>query len=62
MHPVSKMVIKLISFSGLALTLIPAVLFFKDLVGKNTYYNLMLYGTILWFSSAIFWVRRDDLG
>jgi len=57
-----KLVLQLISFLGLALTIIPAFLAFGDILSKETYLWLMVLGMVMWFSTAIFWIKRDHLG
>jgi hypothetical protein len=49
-----KILVKILSIAGLALTLIPAFLVFSQDVDLATNKNLMLLGTILWFASAPF--------
>lgn len=49
-----QILIKLLSITGLALTLIPAFLVFAQALDLATSKNLMLIGTILWFASAPF--------
>lgn len=51
--------LKFISYCGLALSLIPALMVYHGTITKETYYNLMILGMILWFSTAIFWVKPD---
>jgi len=51
-------VLKLISFLGLALTVVPAFLVFTGSMGWGTHATLMLLGAVLWFGSAPFWMRE----
>jgi high-affinity Fe2+/Pb2+ permease len=53
-----KLLLKLISFIGLALTIIPAFLVFAGTIDLVTHKNLMLAGTLLWFIPAPFWINR----
>ncbi|MCE5184874.1 MAG: hypothetical protein LLF76_01970 [Planctomycetaceae bacterium] len=53
--------LKAISFAGLVLSVVPAFLFFGGVLSKQIYLHLMTAGMLMWFGSAIFWVRKDDL-
>ena len=48
--------LKLISFTGLGLTLIPSFLVFAGRIVWETHAALMLVGTVLWFASAPLWM------
>jgi len=54
-----KTVLKIISFIGLILTLLPALLVFLKLIAFNWHLNLMMLGTMLWFGSAPFWMKKE---
>ncbi len=32
------------------------------MMAKETYFQLLLVGMLLWFGTAIFWIKPDDLG
>jgi hypothetical protein len=49
-------VLKLISFLGLALTVVPALLVFTGSMSWGTHAALTLLGAVLWFGSAPFWM------
>ena len=51
--------LKLISFTGLGLTVIPSFLVFAGRIAWGTHATLMLVGTVLWFASAPFWMLGD---
>ena len=51
--------LKLVSYCGLALSIVPAVLVFTETIEKGTYLNLLILGTVMWFGSAIFWIKPD---
>lgn len=51
-----KFIIKLLSFLGLALTIIPVFFVLNGSIGDDTYKNLMLAGTLIWFFTAPFWI------
>lgn len=58
----TKKILKAISLGGLALSVIPALLLCGGAIEKQSYLNLMLLGMLLWFGSAIFWIKQDRLG
>ena len=49
---------KVISFIGLGLTVIPAFLVFAQTITWQTHALLMMVGTVLWFTTAPFWMLR----
>lgn len=53
-----KTLLKLISFGGLGLMFVSALLRFNDVIEKNTYLILALVGTVLWFATVPFWMKR----
>jgi hypothetical protein len=53
-----KTLLKLISFTGLGLMFVSAILVFNDLMTKNTYLIVALVGTIMWFATVPFWMKR----
>lgn len=53
-----KLLLKLISFIGLALTVVPAFLVFVGTLELNMHKNLMLIGTLLWFIPTPFWINK----
>jgi len=48
--------LKLISFAGLGLTVVPSFLVFVGRITWDTHAALMLVGTVLWSASAPFWM------
>jgi len=50
-------VLKVISFVGLALTVVPACLVFAGTLTWDTHAMLMGIGTVLWFVTAPFWMK-----
>lgn len=62
MNATIKRILQTISCCGLALSVIPAVLVYSGAMEKQTYLNLMLIGMILWFGTAVFWIKKDHLG
>lgn len=61
MNPQMKLVLQIISFVGLALSIIPAFLVFTGTLSKEAYFQFLLLGMFLWFVSAIFWIKADHL-
>jgi hypothetical protein len=51
--------LKLISFLGLALTVVPAFLVFTGSLSWGTHAALMFLGAVLWFASAPFWMGEE---
>ena len=54
-----KNVLKVISIGGLALTVIPAFFVFAGDISWDRHATLMLIGTVLWFSTAPFWMKGE---
>ncbi len=57
----TRLILKTISYIGLVVSIIPAFLVFAGALSKQVYLNLMIVGMVLWFGTAIFWVKRDHL-
>ena len=53
-----KTILKIISAIGLGLTLGPSFLVFSGSITFDLHKWLMLLGTILWFSTAPFWMNK----
>jgi uncharacterized protein YxeA len=53
-----KTILIVISVIGLLLTLLPAFFYFYNEITLDQQKNLMLTGTILWLSSAPFWLGK----
>lgn len=56
-----KLLLKILSYTGLALTIIPSILVFNGKIDINTHFILMVVGMILWFSTAPFWMKSKSL-
>jgi hypothetical protein len=56
-----KLILKIISYLGLALTIIPSVLVFKGVIDLKTDFILMVVGIVLWFSTAPLWMKSQSL-
>ena len=56
-----KRVLILVSFAGLALTIIPSVLVFTGIITMKLHYQLMAAGFVVWFISAPFWMKSKSI-
>lgn len=55
-----KYIVRICSFIGLVLTLIPSIMVFNGIIEKETHFNLMVVGLLLWFLSAPFWLKDSS--
>ena len=62
MNSQKKFILQIISFIGLALSIIPVFLVFGGILVKDIYLQLMIAGMILWFATAVFWIKPDHFG
>lgn len=62
MNSQKKLILQIISFIGLVLSIIPAFLLFGEMLAKDTYLQLMIVGMVLWFGTALFWIKPDHFG
>lgn len=53
-----KTLLKIISFAGLVLMLTSAIMDFNDAMPKYVYEALALVGTVMWFGTVPFWMKR----
>ena len=53
-----KSLLKLVSLIGLLATIVPSFLVFADVITLEMNNLLMMFGTILWFISAPFWMNK----
>ncbi len=56
-----KRILKIISYLGLVLTIVPSLLVFKAVFDTKVHYNLMIVGMVLWFATAPFCMRSKSL-
>lgn len=56
-----KISLKTISALGLALTIIPSILVFNDIITMQNNFWLMGIGMLLYFGSAPFWMKSKPL-
>ena len=54
-----KTLLKLVSYSGLALSIIPPLLFWAGKLSMQANLRLLVAGMFLWFGTAIFWIRHE---
>lgn len=55
-----KTVLKILSYGGLALTVVPAFLVFAGTLEWGTHATLMVVGAAVWFVTAPFWMGDDS--
>ena len=53
-----KNLLKIVSFTGLGLTVVPAFFVFSGAITWDLHATLMLIGTVLWFGTAPFWMKE----
>ena len=56
-----RILLIIISFIGLALTIIPSILVFKGAIEMKSHFHLMAIGMVVWFSTAPFWMKSHSL-
>ncbi len=49
-----------ISIIGLILTVVPSILVFTQNITLETHKQLMLAGMVLWFGTAVFWIKEKN--
>jgi len=53
-----KTLLKITSFAGLILMFTSAIMVFNDAMSRGTYLTLALVGTVMWFGTVPFWMKR----
>ncbi len=53
-----KIAVKTLSYIGLGLTVIPSFFVLSGQIAWGTHARLMLAGTLLWFATAPFWIKK----
>ena len=53
-----KTLLKIISFTGLGLMFASAIMVFNDTMTKDTYLTVAMVGTVMWFATVPFWMKR----
>ena len=51
-------ILKIFSFIGLGLTIVPSVLVLTGNMDIETNKSLMMIGTLLWFGTVVFWMNK----
>jgi hypothetical protein len=57
----TKHILQVISFAGLALSIIPAFLVYGRMLSMEIYMQLLNVGMLMWFGTAFFWIKKDHL-
>lgn len=52
--------LKILSFIGLGFSILPSMLVFAGKMELEWHYNLMAFGMLLWFATAVFWVKAES--
>jgi hypothetical protein len=55
----SRRILMVISFASLALTIVPSFLVFLQEIGMEQNKTLMLIGTVGWFVTAPYWMKKQ---
>ena len=53
-----KFTLKIISYLGLAATIIPSVLVFNGAMDLKTHFTFMVVGMAMWFLTSPFWMKK----
>ncbi len=53
--------LKILSFTGLVLTVVPSILVFTDAITFDMHTNLMVVGMLMWFATSPFWMKEKEL-
>lgn len=56
-----KIALRIVSFLGLLLTIVPSLLYFTGYLSLSVQQWWMFAGTLLWFSTAPFWMNNQSL-
>lgn len=54
-----KSLLRLLSYLGLTLSVGPSFLVWKGVLSMQANLNLMAAGMLLWFLTAVFWIKED---
>lgn len=54
-----QFILKVLSYIGLILTVVPSFLVFAGVIELSFHKTLMLIGTLLWFLTAPFWMNKE---
>ncbi len=61
MNSIVKKILIVISMIGLALTIVPSILSFKDVIPMEDHFSYMVLGMICWFVTAPLWMKTKSL-
>ena len=53
-----KTLFKIISFAGLGLMIVTSIMVFTGQLTKEAYHLCTLVGTVAWFATVPFWMKR----
>jgi hypothetical protein len=56
-----KLLAKILSFTGLCLTLIPSFFVMSNSIEPDSARQLMILGTVMWFILAPFWMDKKTV-
>lgn len=56
-----KPVLKIVSYLGLALTLLAGLLVFAGSIDQASSKTMLVVGMLLWFPTAVFWIESRSL-
>jgi len=56
-----KILLIILSIAGLALTIVPSALVFARDMSLETHKQFMLVGMLVWFVTAPFWMKEQEL-
>jgi hypothetical protein len=56
-----KKVLIIVSYAGLAFTILPSILVLKGVLNLQNHFWLMSVGMVLWFATAPFWMKSKSL-
>jgi hypothetical protein len=56
-----KKILMVISFLGLLLTILPSILVFAGNIEISDHFHLMVWGMVLWFATAPFWMKTKSV-
>ena len=54
-----NLLLKLLSYIGLGLTIIPAIVYFNGGLDTEQYKLMATVGMVLWFVTAPFWINKS---
>ncbi|MBN2182838.1 MAG: hypothetical protein JW715_13080 [Sedimentisphaerales bacterium] len=58
-----KNLLPFVSIVGIVLTILPSILYYIGAIeNSGTNYAMSVIGMLLWFGTAVFWIKRDHLG